>query len=488
MTAVTTASGRVDDATRREMERVFALQQEYRWTAKNTSAEHRKAMLQRFKDTVIRHANDARDALNADLGKPAEQPVMLEVAILLGEIEQALQHLDEWMQPVELEPAGPMTAPGSRVEIMYEARGVCLVFGPWNFPYQLSLTPLVAIIAAGNTAIMKPSEMAPATSALVATVIRECFEENEVAVFEGGADVAEALLELPADHVFFTGSPKVASIVMAAAAKHLASVTLELGGKCPVIVDETTDIPLAAAQVAFSKHYNSGQICLAPDHVWVKEDVRDQFVDAYLEWIRTHLYTEEGQHNRLAMSHMIDKRNLDRVWRYVDDAKSRGANVLGPATTHPEELVIEPTVLVDVPLDADVMRDEIFGPVLPVLTFNDLDEVTRFVNAGGKPLAMYIFSQDDDFVSAVLSRTSSGGVTVNGWAIHHEEPTLPFGGVGSSGQGRYHGIHGFKELSHERAIVRQPEIVDLYSMMAAAAATAQDEAAAAQAIDARTTT
>jgi aldehyde dehydrogenase (NAD+) len=485
VSAVQTTPGKVDDGTRREMERVFALQQEYRWTAKNTTAGHRKAMLQRFKESVIRHADDARDALNADLGKPAEQPVMLEVATLLGEIEQALQHLDEWMQPVELEPAGPLTAPGSKVEIMYEGRGVCLVFGPWNFPYQLALTPLVPIIAAGNTAIVKPSEMAPAASALVATVIRDCFEEHEVAVFEGGVDVAEALLELPVDHVFFTGSPKVASIVMAAAAKHLASVTLELGGKCPVIVDETTDLPLAAAQVAFAKHYNSGQICLAPDHVWVKEELRDQFVDAYLEWIRNHLYTEDGQHNRLAMAHMIDERNVERVGRYVEDAKNRGAKVVGPAATHPEDLVIEPTVLVDVPPDADVMRDEIFGPVLPVLTYQEVDDILRVVNAGGKPLAMYIFSQDDEFVATVLSRTSSGGVTVNGWAIHHEEPTLPFGGVGTSGQGRYHGIHGFKELSHERAVVKQPEIIDLYSMLAAAAAAAQDEAAAAQAIDAQ---
>ena len=484
MTAGTTTTAKVDDATRREMQRVFALQQEYRWAAKNTSAEHRKAMLQRFKDAVIRHADDARDALHADLGKPAEQPVMLEVATLLGEIDQALEHLDEWMQPLQFKAAGMMTAPGSTVEVMYEGRGVCLVFGPWNFPYQLSLTPLVPIIAAGNTAIVKPSEMAPAASALVATVIRECFDEHEVAVFEGGVDVAEALLELPVDHVFFTGSPKVASIVMAMAAKHLASVTLELGGKCPVIVDDTADVRLAAAQVAFGKLYNTGQICVAPDHVWVKEDLRDQFVDAYLDWIRQHFYSEAGEFNREAMSHMIDERNFERVWRYVEDAKSRGATVVGPATTHRENLVIEPTVLVDVPIDADVMRDEIFGPVLPVLTYRDVDDITRSVQASGKPLAMYIFSQDDDFVSKVLSRTSSGGVTVNGWAIHHEESTLPFGGVGTSGQGRYHGIHGFRELSHERALVKQPEIIDLYTMMAAAAVAAHDQAAA-QAVSAQ---
>src|SRR5947209_1144085 len=214
MTAATTAPGKVDDATRREIERVFALQREYRWTAKNTSAEHRKAMLSRLKEAILRHADAARDALHADLGKPPEEPMMMEAATIIGDIDEALEHLEEWMRPIEVEPTGPLTAPGSKVEIMLEGRGVCLLFGPWNFPYQLVFAPLVPIIAAGNTAIVKPNEMAPACSALIAKIIRECFEEHEVAVFEGGVDLAEALLELPVDHIFFTGSPKVATTVM----------------------------------------------------------------------------------------------------------------------------------------------------------------------------------------------------------------------------------------------------------------------------------
>lgn len=458
MSTVTTGPEKVDEATRREIERVFALQRDYRWTAKNTTADHRKAMLSRFKDAVLQHADDARDALYADLGKSPEEPMMQEILHVLGDIEETLAHLDEWMQPVEVEPTGPLTAPGSKAEIVYEGRGVCLLFGPWNFPYQLVLAPLVPIIAAGNTAIVKPNELTPSTSAVVATIIREAFEEHEVAVFEGGVPLAEALLELPVDHIFFTGSPKVGQAVMTAAAKHLASVTLELGGKCPAIIDETTDLAQAAAQVAFGKHYNSGQICLSPDHVWVKEELRDNFVEHYLDWVRRNLYTEDGEFNPAAMAHMIDQRNFERVRHYIEDAEQRGAKVVGTGKSNPDALLIEPTVLLDVPLDADVMRDEIFGPVLPVLTFNDADEITSHVNSGGKPLAMYLFSQDDDFVQAVLSHTSSGGVTVNGWVIHWTEKGLPFGGVGTSGYGRYHGYHGFKELSHERSIVKQPEI------------------------------
>ena len=458
MTAATTAPAKLDEATRRDIVRVFALQREHRWIAKNTDAEHRKAMLSRLKDAVIQHADDAREALHADLGKPAEEPMMLEVAAILGDIEETLAHLEEWMAPIELEPTGPQTAPGSKVEIMLEGRGVCLLFGPWNFPYHLVFAPLVPIIAAGNTAIVKPNELAPACSALIAKIIRECFEEHVVAVFEGGVDLAEALLELPVDHIFFTGSPKVATAVMTAAAKHLASITLELGGKCPAIVDETTDLAQAAAQVAVGKHYNSGQICLSPDHVWVKEELRDAFVEHYLDWVRRNLYTEAGEFNRAAMSHMIDGRNFERVRNYIEDARTRGAKVVGTGEDHPDEKVIEPTVLLDVPLDSDVMRDEIFGPVLPVLTYKDVDDITSYLNSGGKPLAMYLFSQDDDFVTTVLTRTSSGGVTVNGWAIHYYETSLPFGGVGTSGYGRYHGYHGFKELSHERSIVKQPEI------------------------------
>jgi aldehyde dehydrogenase (NAD+) len=282
------------------------------------------------------------------------------------------------------------------------------------------------------------------------------FDEREVAVFEGGVDVARALLELPVDHIFFTGSPAVGRVVMAAAARHLATVTLELGGKCPAVVDGTSDLARAAAVIGAAKVNNAGQICLAPDHVWIREDLREEFTGLYLAWIRDNVYSSDGAIDLARMPRMVDRRNFDRVWGYVDDAVARGATALGTGRTDETTLTIEPAVLIDVPLDARVMQDEIFGPVLPVLTYRSLDEVTDHIRDGGKPLAIYAHTSDDALVERLLTTTSSGGMTVNGASTHVRDPRLPFGGVGTSGMGAYHGLHGFRELSHARAVAEHP--------------------------------
>ncbi len=434
-----------------DLERAFALQRDYRWTAKTSSAEHRIALLRKLREAVLRNADATRDALFQDLRKPAEQPMMDEVAVVLYDIDHAVEHLAQWMRPVPVEPRSGSRGDTARVVIQYEARGVVLLFGAWNFPFQLVLAPLVPVLAAGNTAIVKPNEMAPATSALVATILREVFDEQQVAVFEGGVDLANQLLELPVDHIFFTGSPAVGKLVMAAAAGHLASVTLELGGKCPAIIDGTTDLDVAVAYVAAGKTYNAGQVCLSPDYVLIRRDLRDAFVDRYLRWIDTHLYSD-GTFNSSAMSAMVDVRNQARVMSYVDEAVQKGATLRGRRGADEDARSIEPVVLLDVPSDASVLREEIFGPVLPVLTWDDTAGLTEHVRAGDKPLAIYIYSSDQNFVSEVLAGTSSGGVTVNGWADHFREPNAPFGGVGSSGMGSYHGVHGFLELSHARTV------------------------------------
>lgn len=317
------------------------------------------------------------------------------------------------------------------------------------------MQPLVPIIAAGNTAIVKLNEMSPATSAAIAAIIGDSFDEQQVAVFEGGVDLAEALLDLPVDHVFFTGSPKVGKHVMARAAEHLASVTLELGGKCPVILDRTADVLVVARMVAEQKALNNGQLCLTPDHVWVTPDVRDEFVAHYLDWVRQNLYTEEGL-DRSATSRIIDDRNTGRLRSYLVDAVDRGAELVRAPSADHDPAAVEPTVLLGAPLDAAIMQDEIFGPLLPVQTYQDVTDVLTYLRAGGKPLAMYIHSRDRDFVDTVIRGTSSGGVTVNGGTVHWAETRLPFGGVNTSGMGAYHGINGFRELSHARAVVIQP--------------------------------
>jgi aldehyde dehydrogenase (NAD+) len=433
------------------IERVFALQRAYKWTVKNSTAAERRAKLLSLKQAVLANAESIRRALHADLRKP-ETEAAGEIGSVEGDINDALEHLESWMAPVEITPA-PVFA-GARARIVYEARGVCLVFGPWNFPFQLLFEPLVPIIAAGNTAILKPNELAPATSRVSAEIIRAVFDEREVAVFEGGIDLANELLALPVDHMFFTGSPKVGRVIMGAAARHLSTVTLELGGKCPVIIDDSTDLAAAAATIAAARCYNSGQVCLCPDIAWVPAAKRDALVSHLGDTVRSMLY-RDGELNKGAFGRMVDRRNFERVKGYLDDALARGAKVAFGGTTEADDLTIHPTVLLDVPADARIMQEEIFGPILPIQTYRTPAEICAAVQGGGKPLAMYIYSNDPAFVATLLNNTSSGGVTVNGWATHWFEPQLPFGGVNESGIGRYHGLHGFREVSHERSVFLQ---------------------------------
>lgn len=451
MNAQQGAVGGTDDRT--EIDRVFAIQRENRWRVKNSTADERIVKLRRLRQVVLEHADAVKAALHADLRRVDPTDMAQEVLGVLGDIDDAIEHLAEWMEPTSYSPS-PAYA-GTAQQVRYEARGIVLLFGPWNFPFNLIFQPLVPIIAAGNTAIVKPNEMSPHTSAVVTAIIRQAFDESEVAVFEGGIELAQHLAELPVDHVFFTGSPKVARTVMAGAAKHLASVTLELGGKCPAIVDHTTDLAAAAATIGLGKHYNAGQICLSPDHVWVHDEVKEEFLALYTEWIENNLYVD-GEVNTAVFGRMVDRRNFRRVLGYVQDAIGRGAKLVGTGRSDEESLTIHPTVLLDVPMEATVMQEEIFGPVLPVFGFSDPAQVVEHIREGGKPLAVYVFSTDQGLVDRLIRETSSGGVTVNGWASHYGEHQLPFGGVGSSGLGAYHSIHGFRELSHARAVVAHP--------------------------------
>lgn len=344
--------------------------------------------------------------------------------------------------------------PGTVPSVEYEARGVCLIFGPWNVPLLLAIDPLVAAVAAGNTVMLKPNSLTPATAAVVAEVIRAVFDERLVAVFEGGDDVADLLLDQPVDHIFFTGSPRVGRIVMAAAARHLASVTLELGGKCPAIVDGSHDLADSARLIGEGRHANGGQVCFAVDHVWVKSDILEAFLAEYDAWVNTHVLAD-GAVDPSTVTHLIDQRNTDRVLGLVDDARSRGARVLGGGgLVAGQRHLVEPTVILNAPLDSKVMTEEIFGPVLPIQTFDDTDALLQHVRAAPKPLTLFVYSDDEAFVTAVLAGTCSGGVTVNGWGSHFAEPKVGFGGVNSSGTGRCRGVWGFREFSNPRAVVK----------------------------------
>lgn len=434
-----------------EIARVFALQQAHMWEAKASSAQVRKEKLARFKVAVEAHADDIVAAVLEDTRKPVGEIRVTEVLNLTANIQRNIDNLDEWMKPVEVQTS---LNPADRAEIRYEARGVCLILGPWNFPLGLALGPVAAAVAAGNTCIVKLTDLCPATAKIAAAIIKDAFDEKDVALFEGDVSVATALLDLPFHHIFFTGSPRVGKIVMAAAAKHLTTVTLELGGKSPVIVDDSADIDQIAAQLAAAKQFNGGQACISPDYVFVKEDKKAALVEGFKTNVEKNLYDESGALRKDGIAQVVNKANFDRVKAMFDDAVAKGATVAVGGTFEPDDLTVHPTMLTDVTPQMTILQDEIFAPVIPVMTYDSLDQAIGYIEARDKPLALYVYSKDEANVEKVLARTSSGGVTVNGVFSHYLENNLPFGGVNTSGMGSYHGVFGFKCFSHERAVYR----------------------------------
>ncbi len=432
-----------------EIARVFALQQAHQWDVKASSAAQRKAKLAKLKAAVEAHADDIVAAVLEDTRKPEGEIRVTEVLNIVGNIQLNIDSLDDWMTPTEVTPS---KNPNDKALISYEARGVCLILGPWNFPLGLTLGPVAAAVAAGNCCMVKLTDLCPATAHVAGKIIRDVFDENEVALFEGDVSVATALLELPFNHIFFTGSTRVGKIVMAAAAKHLASVTLELGGKSPVIIDEGADIEAIAAALAGAKQFNGGQACICPDYVFVREDQQERLVEGFRANVTKNLYDEDGAIRKESIAQIVNKGNFDRVKGLFDDAVAQGATVAVGGTLDESDLTVHPTMLTGVTPQMKILQEEIFAPLLPVMTYDTLDQVIGYIEARDKPLALYVFSPDEANVQKVLDRTSSGGVTVNGVFSHYLENRLPFGGVNGSGMGSYHGYFGFKAFSHERAI------------------------------------
>ena len=369
------------------------------------------------------------------------------------EANEAIRHLKRWMKPQRVWPT--LLTLGTRSHVQYQPKGRCLIIGPFNYPVNLTLGPLVSAIAAGNTAIVKPSELTPHLSALIAEVVREVFTEDEVAVFEGDAQLAMALQRLPFDHVFFTGSPAIGKQVMAAAASHLASVTLELGGKSPTIVDASADLRFAERNIMWAKFANAGQTCIAPDYASVHRSVRDEWVRCCMHEIdKAYGHSLHDQQASPHLARIVNTRHANRLRAFLDDAKERGARVLTGGGAAAESCFVQPTLLADTPADARVMQEEIFGPLLPIVTFDAMDEVIAAINAAPKPLALYIYSRNAAQIDQVLSQTVSGGACVNHALIQFLHGRLPFGGVNNSGIGQAHGHYGFKAFSHERGVVQ----------------------------------
>ena len=431
-----------------DIARVFELQRAHQWDVKASGAEERKAKLAKLKAEVEKRADDIVAAVQADPRKPEGEIRVTEVLNVVGNIQLNIDSVEEWMQPTEVTPS---KNPNDRAMIVPEARGVCLILGPWNFPLGLTFGPLAAAVAAGNCCMVKLTDLCPNTARVAGEIVREVFDENEVALFEGEVSVAEALLELPFNHIFFTGSTRVGKIVMAAAARHLATVTLELGGKSPVIIDEGADIEAIGAALAGAKQFNGGQACISPDYVFVREDEQDRLVEAFGANVAKNLY-DDGKIKKEAIAQIVNKPNFDRVKGLFDDAVAQGATVAVGGELDESDLTIHPTMLTGVTPQMKILQEEIFAPIIPVMTYETIDQAIDYIDQRDKPLALYVFSPNEDNVDKVLKRTSSGGVTVNGVFSHYLENRLPFGGVNGSGMGSYHGYFGFKAFSHERAV------------------------------------
>ncbi len=438
-------------ASTEKIQSVFSAQKQNQYKIANTTAKERIGKLRKLRDTVVKYKAEIRQALWDDFRKPAAEVDLTEIYVVTSEVKHTIANLRRWMAPKRV--GTPLSLLGSSSWIHYEPKGVCLIIAPWNYPLNLTFGPLVSAIAAGNAVMVKPSEHTPHSSAIMKKIIAEVFEENEVAFFEGGAETATALLSLPFNHIFFTGAPEIGKIVMRAASKHLTSVTLELGGKSPTIVDETANIALAATRIAWGKFSNNGQICIAPDHVFVHESKKEQLLDELGKRLKT-FYGEDASRSADYMR-IVNNNHFKRVKSYLDNSVSDGAKVAIGGKSKADENFLEPTVVTDVPKDADLMQKEIFGPVLPVIGYKDVREVVDQINAGEKPLALYIYSSKKKNVNFILKNTRAGGTCINNNDVHFFNNNLPFGGSNNSGIGNSHGWYGFDAFSNARGVYKQ---------------------------------
>ena len=430
---------------------LVAMQRNYFRSHATLSLDFRREMLQRLKTNILRFEKELCDALYLDLHKSYEEAYMTEISIVLGEIDNFLENLRRWAAPSKK--STPLKMFPSRSMILTEPLGVALIMSPWNYPVQLVLNPLVGAIAAGCTAVIKPSPYVEHVAEVLERLIYETFDKEYITVVQGHRDVNTELLKQRYDIIFFTGSPDLGRVVMRAVAENATPVILELGGKCPVIVDRSADVRLAAKRVAWGKTLNAGQTCIAPDYVLIHEDVKAEFVEEFRRAL-VELHGEDAQLSKHYVR-MVSDKAFERVSGYL-----REGRVLVGGRVDASDRYIEPTLLDNVLLDSAVMTTEIFGPVLPVLTIKSIDEAIAFVNDREKPLALYVFA-DKSVGRKVLHHTSSGGACVNDVIMHIANEHLPFGGVGNSGMGRYHGRDSLYSFSHRRSVVVTPTWIDL---------------------------
>lgn len=435
-----------------DIQALVSAQRTYFRTGATLDLAFRQHALDTLEDALRAREGALLDALKADLGKSAGEGYLCEVGLTRSELSYVKKHFSRWAKakrvptPMSLFPGKSFTLP--------RPYGVSLIMAPWNYPILLSLEPLIGAIAAGNCCILKPSAYAPATSAVLRELVEACFPPEYVSVVEGGRTENQALLEQHFDYIFFTGGVEVGKLVMEKAAKHLTPVTLELGGKSPCVVDATARLDLAARRIVFGKLLNCGQTCVAPDYLLIDRRVKDAFLERAEHWVRR-LYGKNALDNQ-GYVHMINEKHFHRVCSLIDPDK-----VVFGGGSDPDTLRIQPTILDNVSPEDPVMQEEIFGPVLPVIPFDRLEEAEDFILDRPRPLALYLFSQDKAVRRRFVERVPFGGGCINDTILHLTNPRLPFGGVGNSGMGRYHGKYSFDTFSHVKGILQSSSRVDL---------------------------
>jgi aldehyde dehydrogenase (NAD+) len=431
--------------------RIVSLQRRFHQSGATRSLDFRRDQLLKLKRALVEHEEDIFKALHSDLGRPDTESFFGETLFVMTEVDSALRNLSGWSRPNRV-PTPLMMYPGSSL-VYPEPYGVSLIIGPWNYPFQLMMAPLIGAIAAGNCAVLKPSEISEHTSSLIAGLLGEIFEPSFVAVVEGDREAVTSLLNERFDYIFYTGSAPVGRIVMEAAARHLTPSTLELGGKSPCIVDRSLHLEPVVKRIAWGKFFNAGQTCVAPDYMLVRKELKEEVVSGLLSTIKA-FYGEDPSRSR-DYSRIINRRHLSRLTSLLSEGKPLCGGVADE-----ESLYLAPTLLDEVTWESPCMKEEIFGPILPVLSYDSIDGAIEEINRREKPLALYLFTEDEDIQNRVIAETSSGGVCINDTIVHIGTPHLPFGGVGESGMGAYHGKATFDIFSHRKSVMRRSLVPD----------------------------
>lgn len=429
----------------------FELQQNFKRHMKNTSARHRLEKLNKIKLLILEKKDEISMALAQDFHKPKVESELTEIMPVVSMINLLEKELPTWMSDEKVKT--PLLFKGTKSWIRKEGKGNCLIISPWNYPFHLAFYPLLTSFAAGNTTILKPSEYTPHTNKIISLLVEQVFSPQEVQIIEGAVEVSTQLLDLPFDHIFFTGSTNVGKIVMEAASKHLASVGLELGGKSPVIVDRNINLQQAGKKIAWAKLVNGGQTCVAPDYMLVHKDDQDTIVNSMIGHIKS-FYGEDWKKEK-DYNHIISSKHAQRLNFLIEDAKQKGAQVKFGGEFFEQSNVISPTILTEVNMDMKIMQEEIFGPILPIVAVENNQQILDFINNYDNALAMYIFSDNAENIDLFMQETFNGGVTINDALLAVGHSNLPFGGAGKSGIGKYHGKYGFDEFSNHRPIMKR---------------------------------